>query len=124
MIDGMSPVLLVIVLVAALLGLIPVWRLRIAGWPTRWLVLAWIAYAASILLAVRAPLATRFLLPILVLAYVAPFIAGPERLSRVLRRPPDPPRPIIDVTPPPPSGLPGGEDDTAPVDENGTGTAR
>ena len=91
MIDGMSPVLLVIVLVAALLGLIPVWRLRIAGWPTRWLVLAWIAYAASILLAVRAPLATRFLLPILVLAYVAPFIAGPERLSRVLRRPPDPP---------------------------------
>ena len=123
MIDGMSPVLLVMVLVAALLGLIPVWRLRIAGWPTRWLVLAWIGYAASILLAVRAPMATRFLLPILVLAYVAPFIAGPERLSRVLRRPPEPPRPIIDVTPPAPSGLPGG-DDADPLDGSGTGPTR
>ena len=46
--------------------------------------LAWVLYAASIFLAVRAPLATRFLLPILVLAYVAPFVAGPERLTRVL----------------------------------------
>jgi hypothetical protein len=111
MIGGMGPVLLLIVLVAALLGLIPVWRLRIAGWPTRWLVLAWVAYTASIFLAIRAPLVTRFLLPILVLAYVAPFIAGPDRLSRVLRRRPEPPRPIIDVTPPPPAGLPVGDPD-------------
>ena len=80
------------------------WRLRIAGWPPRWLVLAWVLYAASIFLAVRAPLATRFLLPILVLAYVAPFIAGPERLTRVLRGPGEPPRPVIDVTPPPAGG--------------------
>ena len=100
---GVMPLLLVIVLVAALVALIPVWRLRIAGWPPRWLVLAWLLYAASIFLAVRAPLATRFLLPILVLAYVAPFIAGPERLTRVLRGPGEPPRPVIDVTPPPSS---------------------
>ena len=51
-----------------------------AGWS-----LAWLLYAAAIFAAVRAPLATRFLLPILVLAYVAPFVAGPERLTRVLR---------------------------------------
>ena len=121
MIGGM-PLLLVIVLVAALVGLIPVWRLRIAGWPPRWLVLAWLLYAASIFLAVRAPLATRFLLPILVLAYVAPFIAGPERLTRVMRGPGEPPRPVIDVTPPPSAGLPGGEtgdDDVGASSEDG-----
>ena len=123
MIGGMSPVLLLMVLLAALLGLIPVWRLRIAGWPTRWLVLAWIAYAASIFLAIRAPVVTRFLLPILVLAYVAPFIAGPDRLSRVLRRRPEPPRPIIDVTPPPPAGLPGRDPDDGDGPE-GEGGAR
>jgi len=124
MIGGM-PLLLVIVLVAALVGLIPVWRLRIAGWPPRWLVLAWVLYAASIFLAVRAPLATRFLLPILVLAYVAPFIAGPERLTRVLRGPGEPARPVIDVTPPAAAGLPGGDagDDDA-GDSSGDGGAR
>jgi len=124
MIGGM-PLLLVIVLVAALVGLIPVWRLRIAGWPPRWLVLAWLLYAASIFLAVRAPLATRFLLPILVLAYVAPFIAGPERLTRVLRGPGEPARPVIDVTPPAAAGLPGGDagDDDA-GDSSGDGGAR
>ena len=124
MIGGM-PLLLVIVLVAALVALIPVWRLRIAGWPPRWLVLAWVLYAASIFLAVRAPLATRFLLPILVLAYVAPFIAGPERLTRVMRGPGEPPRPVIDVTPPAAAGLPGGDagDDDA-GDSSGDGGAR
>ena len=124
MIGGM-PLLLVIVLVAALVALIPVWRLRIAGWPPRWLVLAWLLYAASIFLAVRAPLATRFLLPILVLAYVAPFIAGPERLTRVLRGPGEPARPVIDVTPPAAAGLPGGDagDDDA-GDSSGDGGAR
>ena len=121
----MSPLLLLIVLVAALIAMIPVWRLRIAGWPPRWLVLAWLLYAASIFLAVRAPLATRFLLPILVLAYVAPFIAGPERLTRVLRGPGEPARPVIDVTPPPAAGLPGGDagdDDFG--DSSGDGGAR
>ena len=124
MIGGM-PLLLVIVLVAALVGLIPVWRLRIAGWPPRWLVLAWVLYAASIFLAVRAPLATRFLLPILVLAYVAPFIAGPERLTRVLRGPGEPARPVIDVTPPAAAGLPGGDaGDDGAGDSSGDGGAR
>jgi hypothetical protein len=107
----MSPLLLLVVLVAALVGLIPVWRLRVAGWPRRWLLVAWLLYAAAIFLAIRAPAATRFLLPILVLAYVAPFVAGPERLTRVLRGPGDPPRPVIDVTPLPPTSLPGGEAD-------------
>ena len=65
----MSPLLLLIVLVAGLIAMIPVWRLRIAGWPRRWLVVAWLVYAVGIFAAVRAPAASRFLLPILVLAY-------------------------------------------------------
>jgi len=45
-------------------------------------------------------------LPILVLLYVAPFVAGPERLARVLRgRRPDQ-GVIIDVTPRPAPRLP------------------
>ena len=56
------------------------------------------------------------LLPILVLAFVAPFVAGPERLTRVLRGRGEPPRPIVNVTPHPPTSLPPGtptDDDAA-----------
>ncbi len=121
----MSPLLLLIVFVAALLALIPVWRLRIAGWPRRWLFVAWILYAVGIFAAVRAPAASRFLVPILVLAYVAPFVAGPERLTRVLRGRGAPPRPIVNVTPSPPTSLPpprrvddeAGADRDEPADE-------
>ena len=111
----MSPLLLLIVLVAALIAMIPVWRLRIAGWPRRWLFVAWLLYAVGIFAAVRAPAASRFLLPILVLAYVAPFVAGPERLTRVLRGRAPRPRPIVNVTPSPPVSLPPGD----PTDRDG-----
>jgi hypothetical protein len=59
----------------------------------------------------RAPVAARFLVPILVLLYIAPFIAAPERMTQVARRirsggRDDPPRPPMkNVTPPdPPAG--------------------
>ena len=104
----MSPLLLLIVIVAGLIAMVPVWRLRIAGWPRRWLVVAWLVYAVGILAAVRAPAATRFMLPILVLAFGALVAAGPERLTRVLRGRGEPPRPIVNVTPMPPASLPAG----------------
>jgi hypothetical protein len=102
----MWPGLLILLLVACLLALLPVWRLRVAGWPPRSLFIAWLSYAIGIFVIVRFPGPFRFLLPILVLAMIAPFVAGPERLTRVLRgrRPPD--RAIIDVTPRTPPGLP------------------
>jgi hypothetical protein len=110
---GMSPAVLLLVLVGCLLALVPVWRLRVAGWPPGSLFTAWVVFAVAIILAGRFAGPLRFLLPILVLAYVAPFVAGPERLSRVLggRRPPE--RTIIDVTPKPAPGRPdsGGDDD-------------
>ena len=101
----MPVLLLLTLLVACLLALLPVWRLRVAGWPTGWLLAAWLAYAVTIVLAIRFGPAFRFLLPVIVLAYVAPFVAGPERLTRVLAGRKPPPRPIINVTPASPPAL-------------------
>ncbi len=100
----LSPLLLLTVLVAGLVALLPVWRLRVAGWPTRWLVAAWVAYTLLIFVAVRLPV-LRLIIPILVLAFLAPFVAGPERVTRALagRRPA--PGVVIDVTPRPAPGL-------------------
>jgi hypothetical protein len=109
----MNPGLLLLVLAACLLALLPVWRLRVAGWPARWLAVAWLGYAVSIVLAVRFAGPLRVLLPILVLAFIAPFVAGPERLSRVLRGRGPAPRPVIDVTPRPAPGLPEPDDQAA-----------
>ena len=59
------------------------------------------------MLAIR-PTVTRFLIPILVVAYIAPFVVAPERLARIVRRggrgePPE--APLKNVTPPdPPAG--------------------
>jgi hypothetical protein len=102
----MSPALLLVILVACLLALLPVWRLAAAGWPRGWLLAAWLTYAGAVVLLVRFPGPLRFLLPLLVLAVVAPFVAGPERLTRVLAGRRRPERPIIDVTPRPAPGLP------------------
>ena len=101
------------ILVALLIALLPVWRLHVAGWPMRSLLIAWVLYSAGVFAVLRLP-GLRLLVPILVLAYVAPFVAGPERLSRVLNG-----RSrggvVIDVTPRPAPGLPepGDEEDAA-----------
>ena len=115
----MTPGLILVLLVALLVAMIPVWRLNQAGWRPGVLFTAWLVYAVSILVVLRVPGPTRFVLPILVLAYVAPFVAGPERLSRVMgpRRPRA--RPVIDVTPRPPAGLPNPPQDVTPNDEVG-----
>jgi hypothetical protein len=102
----MSPAFLLAFLVASLLALLPVWRLHVAGWPARSLLTAWVLYSVGVFVAVRFPGPVRILVPILVLAYVAPFVAGPERLSRVLNARRRSPRGvIIDVTPRPAPGL-------------------
>jgi len=110
----MSPGLLLVLLVALLLALLPVWRLFRAGWRPGILFGAWVVYAVAILLVLRVPGPSRFLVPILVLAYVAPFVAGPERLTRVLGPRAPKPRPIIDVTPVSRLPLPGPPDGVTP----------
>lgn len=110
----MPPSLLLGLLVACLLALLPVWRLHLAGWSARSLFVAWLAYAAGIVIVLRFPGTGRFLVPILVLAVIAPFVAGPERLARLLgRREARDPGVIIDVTPRPPRGLPEPRQDAA-----------
>jgi hypothetical protein len=102
----MPEVVLIVFLLAGLLALVPVWRLRAAGWPPAWLFASWVTYAVVILLVMRFAALTKYLLPILIVLYVAPFVAGPERLARVLggRRRQEPRR-VIDVTPKPPPSL-------------------
>lgn len=114
---AMTPLLLAIVLLATLLALVPVWRLRVAGWPPRSLFLAWLLYAIGLFVVLRVP-GMRLLVPILVLAYLAPFVAGPERLTRLLhgRRGGGV---VIDVTPRPAPGLPEPPDPAAGPPDDG-----
>ena len=106
--------ILAVALVVGLLVLLPARRLRLAGLSGRaigfYAVTLWIM---GFVMAVR-PVGARFLIPIVLLAYIAPFVAAPEVVGRVLRRglprdpPADPPRPPMkNVTPPDDPGAPG-----------------
>ena len=113
----MSPTLLLVILLALLLAMLPVWRLRVAGWRPGVLFWAWLAYAVALVVVLRLPGPGRFLVPILVLAFVAPFVAGPERLTRIFGPRTPPARPIIDVSPRPAPGLPEPPEDETPGDD-------
>lgn len=84
--DVPAPWLLALGLLIGLLVLIPARRLQRAGLSSA--VIGGYALALWLLamfLAIR-PVATRFLVPILVLAYLAPFVAAPDQVGRLLRR--------------------------------------
>ena len=101
----LPPSLLALGLVLGVLVLFPARRLQLAGLSPR--VIGFYAVALWLMgffLAVR-PVGARFLIPIALLAYIAPFVAAPEVVGRVLRRggprqPPRPPQPPMkNVTP-------------------------
>ncbi|MCI0583151.1 MAG: hypothetical protein L0227_09730 [Chloroflexi bacterium] len=109
----MSPTTVLLVGLLALLVLIPTRRLMIVGWSRQALTTYYLAVwlLGSAVAVMRAP--ATFLLPILLIAYLAPFVTLRDGLDRLLRRPPrgpdgDPidrptePRPMKDVTPPDP----------------------
>ena len=106
-----APQLLVVGLILGLIILLPSRRLQLAGFSGRAIGLyAVCLWGLAFFLAVR-PLAARFLIPILLVAYLAPFVVAPERLSRIVRRgridPGDPPKPPMkNVTPPDGPGEP------------------
>lgn len=106
------PALLAVGLALGLVVLLPARRLRLAGLSAQIIGLYTIfVWALAFVLVVR-PVGARFLVPILVVAFVAPFIAAPERISTIIRRngPPrdDPPRPPMkNVTPPDDPARPG-----------------
>jgi len=99
----LAPWLVALALVVGLLVLIPARRLRLADVSARTVGLyalgLWILAMA---LAIR-PSGARVLVPFLLVAYLAPFVAAPDTVRRVLRRGGDDPRdplPMKDVTPP------------------------
>src|ERR671910_2126359 len=80
------PWLLALGLVLGLLVLLPARRLQLAGLAPRTIgLLALTLWALAMLVAIR-PGATRVLIPILLLAYLAPFVAAPDRVGRFLGR--------------------------------------
>ena len=80
------PAILALGLVLALFVLLPARRLHLAGFSSRVIGLyAFGLWFVALLLAIR-PGATRFLIPILLVAYIAPFVAAPDALARYLRR--------------------------------------
>ena len=109
-----APWLLALALGVGLLVLIPARRLQLSGVAGRTIGLyVLVLWVLAMTIAIR-PVATRFLVPILLVAYLAPFIAGPDQVRRLLRRPPaggpggdgvDRP-PMKDVTPPDPPVTP------------------
>ena len=106
-----APALLAVGLLLGLIVLLPSRRLQLAGLSSRIIGLyAICVWALAFLLAIR-PVAARFLVPILVVAYIAPFVVAPERITGIVRRRPGPPRgnggrgepprpPMKNVTPP------------------------
>ena len=105
-----APGLLLVGLALGLIILLPARRLQLAGFRGRAIGLyAVCLWGLAFFLAVR-PFAARFLVPILLVAYLAPFVVPPGRLSGIVSRgrgrggpgaSGDPPKPQIkNVTPP------------------------
>ncbi len=97
-----APWFLALALVVALVVLLPARRLQLGGLSGRAIgIYVLFVWALGMAVIVR-PGVTRFLIPILLVAYIAPFVAGPDRIARFNRRgrrgPPA--RPMKDVTPP------------------------
>lgn len=98
-----NPALLALLLVLSLLALLPARRLHLAGWPGRAVLAYYLVLLGLAVAAVELRGLARFLVPILIVAYLAPFVTLGEGLGRLLgtrggggagRRP------AKDVTPP------------------------
>ncbi len=109
----MSPTAIALAGLVALLVLIPTRRLQLAGWRreslTTYFLAVWLLGAAVAAL----PSPARFLIPLLLVAYLAPFVTVRDGLNRLLGRPGgggtggggdgerlDERPPVKDVTPP------------------------
>lgn len=96
-----APWLLALALLIGLLVTLPARRLHLGGL-SRSVVAGYavVLWVLAMVMAVR-PIGGRFVLPFLLVLYLAPFVAGPDRLRRLVRRPPYERRPPMkDVTPP------------------------
>jgi uncharacterized membrane protein YfcA len=117
----MSPTLLLTLLLSSLLAIMPVRRLHQAGWSSGALTTAWVVYVGLLLAAVDSGAGLRYLLPVLVVLFVLPYLAGKSRLEKVGRllgaRRAAPARPVINVTPPDGAAAP--QDEAPPPKRRG-----
>jgi hypothetical protein len=97
MITGMPPALLAIVLVTGLLALVPTRRVHLAGWSQAAVGAYFLALWIGAAVIAWAPGTARFLVPIVLVAYLAPFVTLRAGVDRLLGRP-RPPAPR-NVTP-------------------------
>jgi hypothetical protein len=105
-----APWLLAIALALGLLVLLPARRLQLGGLSSRAIGLYALCLWALAFVLILRPGFARFLLPILLIAYIAPFVAGPDRIARFRQRGgrlPPPPPPMKNVTPPDDGAGPG-----------------
>ncbi len=88
-----------LVIAIGLLVLIPTRRLFIAGWSGRALGAYFFGLVALgvVVAELRAP--ARFLIPLLVVAYIAPFVTARDGVRRLFGRPPRDPRPVVRPAP-------------------------
>ncbi len=104
----MTPTLILALLVAALVAMLPVRQLHRAGWSSGALATSWVGYVAMLLVSIDAGPAVRYVLPLLIVLYVLPYVAGTARLAKAGRllgaRRAAPTRHVINVTPPAGSG--------------------
>ena len=91
--------LLALLLISALLVLVPTRRLYLAGWSQAVIAAYFLGMWALSVLVAWAPGPTRFLVPIVLVAYLAPFVTLRAGLDRLLGRPPRSSEPR-NVTPP------------------------
>jgi hypothetical protein len=81
-----APWLLALALVIGLLILVPARRLQLAALAPRTIGLyALTLWLLAMIVAIQ-PVATRVLVPILLISYIAPFVAAPDTVRRVLRQ--------------------------------------
>ena len=83
----LSPALLALALTLFLVLLAPVGRLRRSGWSPRMAGAYLLAMLAFGLLAAEAPAAARYIVPVLALAYVTPYVAARLGLGRSRAKP-------------------------------------
>ncbi len=120
----LSLTLLVLLGAIGLLALIPTRRLYLAGWSPRALALYYLGLVtlALVVAELRAP--ARFLIPILVVVYIAPFVTARAGLARLFGRSGRASSPIVSRPAtrslPPPTGTV----ETPPPAEHAPGTGR
>ena len=95
----LSPYILGLGLAIGLLVLLPARRVQLAGWSGRSIGLYALVLWLGAMLVGLWP-GSRILVPILLVAFLAPFIAAPVRVRQVLRRGGRGNPPTKDVTPP------------------------